>query len=205
MIAIVQRLARMLPAKAETLGKTSIETRRRDGSSVKREGYHAGLKDFQFLLSSFTRYSRLRAIAGLRNGDIFHSADIISRLSLIEDDELFATAGVSRRIKVVNEQANVQCPMVEMSTQSKLSCVSWNKYMKSHIASSDYEGIVTVWDVTTRQSVMEYEEHEKRAWSLDFSRTNPIMLVSGSDDCMVFGPFTYSSVYLGYVCFIYNG
>ncbi|KAJ0788363.1 putative transcription factor WD40-like family [Helianthus annuus] len=148
---------------------------------------------------------RLRAIAGLRNGDIFHSADIISRLSLIEDDELFATAGVSRRIKVVNEQANVQCPMVEMSTQSKLSCVSWNKYTKSHIASSDYEGIVTVWDVTTRQSVMEYEEHEKRAWSLDFSRTNPIMLVSGSDDCMVFDPFTYSSVYLGYVCFIYNG
>ncbi|KAL4562303.1 hypothetical protein LXL04_034503 [Taraxacum kok-saghyz] len=30
---------------------------------------------------------------------------------------------------------------------------------------------------------MEYEEHEKRAWSLDFSRTEPTMLVSGSDDC----------------------
>ena len=33
------------------------------------------------------------------------------------------------------------------------------------------------------QSVMEYEEHEKRAWSVDFSRTDPSMLVSGSDDC----------------------
>lgn len=32
---------------------------------------------------------------------------------------------------------------------------------------------------------MEYEEHEKRAWSLDFSRTEPTMLVSGSDDCKV--------------------
>lgn len=32
------------------------------------------------------------------------------------------------------------------------------------------------------QSVMEYEEHEKRAWSVDFSRTEPSMLVSGSDD-----------------------
>lgn len=35
------------------------------------------------------------------------------------------------------------------------------------------------------QSVMEYEEHEKRAWSVDFSRTEPSMLVSGSDDCKV--------------------
>jgi len=36
---------------------------------------------------------------------------------------------------------------------------------------------------------MEYEEHEKRAWSVDFSRTDPSMLVSGSDDCKVFGIF----------------
>lgn len=35
------------------------------------------------------------------------------------------------------------------------------------------------------QSLMEYEEHEKRAWSVDFSRTEPSMLVSGSDDCKV--------------------
>lgn len=104
------------------------------------------------------------------------------------DNELFATAGVSRRIKVfeftmvVNEMADVHCPVVEMSTRSKLSCLSWNKYIKPHIASSDYEGIVTVWDINTCQSVMEYEEHEKRAWSVDFSRTEPTQLVSGSDD-----------------------
>ncbi|KAE8785726.1 E3 ubiquitin-protein ligase COP1 [Hordeum vulgare] len=72
-----------------------------------------------------------------------------------------------------------------MATGSKLSCLSWNKYSKNVIASSDYEGIVAVWDVQTRQSVMEYEEHEKRAWSVDFSRTEPKMLVSGSDDCKV--------------------
>lgn len=35
------------------------------------------------------------------------------------------------------------------------------------------------------QSLMEYEEHEKRAWSVDYSRTEPKMLVSGSDDCKV--------------------
>lgn len=169
----------------------SQEQQQRDSRGLNRESYSAGLEDFQSVLSTFTRYSRLRVVAELRHGDFFHSANIVSSIEFDRDDELFATAGVSRRIKVfefssvVNEPANVQCPVVEMSTRSKLSCLSWNKYTKNHIASSDYEGIVTVWDVTTRQSVMEYEEHEKRAWSVDFSRTEPSMLVSGSDDCKV--------------------
>lgn len=41
------------------------------------------------------------------------------------------------------------------------------------------------------QSVMEYEEHEKRAWSVDFSCTDPSMLVSGSDDCKVIFSLTF--------------
>ena len=122
----------------------------------------------------------------------------------------------------MNEPADVPCPIAEMSTRSKLSCLSWNKYTKNHIASSDYEGIVTVWDVTTHQvvlvlnfafafslisfdlrfetisaqSVMEYEEHEKRAWSVDFSRTEPSMLVSGSDDCKVLVKYVDASILL---------
>ncbi|XP_010522372.1 PREDICTED: E3 ubiquitin-protein ligase COP1 [Tarenaya hassleriana] len=162
-----------------------------DKSVIHREGYSKGLAEFQSVLTTFTRYSRLRVIAEIRHGDIFHSANIVSSIEFDRDDELFATAGVSRCIKVfdfssvVNEPADVHCPVVEMSTRSKLSCLSWNKHEKNHIASSDYEGIVTVWDVTTRQSLMEYEEHEKRAWSVDFSRTEPSMLVSGSDDCKV--------------------
>ncbi|KAL0305972.1 UNVERIFIED_CONTAM: E3 ubiquitin-protein ligase COP1 [Sesamum radiatum] len=175
------------------------------GSHGYREGYPEGLEDFQSVLSTFTRYSRMRVVAELRHEDVFHSANIVSSLPVLylkksflycsiefdRDDELFATAGVSRRIKifefstVVNEPADVQCPIAEMSARSKLSCLSWNRYSKSQIASSDYEGIVTIWDVTTRQSVMEYEEHDKRAWSVDFSHTEPSMLVTGSDDCKV--------------------
>ncbi|KAG6557459.1 hypothetical protein Mapa_000732 [Marchantia paleacea] len=148
----------------------------------------SGLEDFQSVLTAFTRYSKLRVIAELRHGDLFHSSNIVSSIEFDRDDEFFATAGVSRRIKVfefasvVNELADVHCPVVEMTTRSKLSCLSWNKYIKSYIASSDYEGIVTVWDVNTSQSVMEYEEHEKRAWSVDFSKKEPTRLVSGSDD-----------------------
>ncbi|KAK3038903.1 hypothetical protein RJ639_027531 [Escallonia herrerae] len=177
--------------KRRQLADQVCNSEERDTNIVRREGYSAGLSDFQSVLTTFTRYSRLRVIAELRHGDLFHSANIVSSIEFDRDDELFATAGVSRRIKVfdfssvVNEPADMHCPVVEMSTRSKLSCLSWNKFTKNHIASSDYEGIVTVWDVTTRQSVMEYEEHEKRAWSVDFSRTEPSMLVSGSDDCKV--------------------
>lgn len=51
----------------------------------------------------------------------------------------------------MNEPTDAHCPVVEMTTRSKLSCLSWNKFAKNQIASSDYEGIVTVWDVTTRK------------------------------------------------------
>ncbi|KAL2931245.1 E3 ubiquitin-protein ligase COP1 [Bienertia sinuspersici] len=125
--------------------------------------YHAGLKDFQSVLTSCTRYS----------------------IEFDRDHELFATAGVSKRIKVVDEPEEIHCAVVDIPTRSKLSCLSWNKYTKHCIASSDYEGIVTVWDVATNQSVGEYEEHEKRTWSVDFSRTEPSLLVSGGDDCKV--------------------
>ncbi|GAB2298935.1 coatomer subunit alpha [Dionaea muscipula] len=162
-----------------------------DRNAANLVGYNPGLEDFQSVLTAFTRYSRMRVVAELRDGDLFHSANIISSIEFDRDDELFATAGVSKQIKVfdfnsvVNDPTNIHCPVVEMTTRSKLLCLSWNKYTKNHIASSDYEGIVTIWDVTTRQSVMECEEHEKRAWSVDFSRTEPSMLVSGSDDCKV--------------------
>lgn len=62
------------------------------------------------------------------------------------------------------------------------SCLSWNPYTKYHIASSDYEGVVCLWDVNTGQLVQRYTEHEKRAWSVDFSPVDPTMLASGSDD-----------------------
>ncbi len=70
-------------------------------------------------------------------------------------------------------------------TRSKLSCLSWNKYLKTYLASSDYEGVVHVWDIATGQNVAEYEAHEKRIWSVDFCHTDPMLLMSGSDDGMV--------------------
>ena len=55
---------------------------------------------------------------------------------------------LSFAFQVVNEPAEAHYPVVEMSTFSKLSCY---KFTKNQIDISDYEGIVTVCNVTIRQ------------------------------------------------------
>lgn len=65
----------------------------------------------------------------------------------------FVDHSIAIALKVVNESADMHYPVVEMTTRSKLSCLSWNNFAKNHIASSDYEGIVMVWDVNTRHGV----------------------------------------------------
>lgn len=42
-----------------------------------------------------------------------------------------------------------------------------------------------MWDARTCQAIAYYSEHQKRAWSVDFSRVDPAKFASGSDDCSV--------------------
>ena len=60
--------------------------------------------------------------------------------------------------------------------------MSYNAFVTSRVASSDYEGVVTVWDAETKTAVCEFEEHDKRAWTVDFCRADAKLLASGSDD-----------------------
>lgn len=39
-----------------------------------------------------------------------------------------------------------------------------------------------LWDASTGQEFSQYNEHEKRAWSVDFSPVCPTKFASGSDD-----------------------
>ena len=50
------------------------------------------------------------------------------------------------------------------------------------MASSDYEGIITLWDAFSGEKTAIFQEHEKRCWSVDFNSIDPKLLVSGSDD-----------------------
>ena len=44
---------------------------------------------------------------------------------------------------------------------------------------------IQMWDAGTGQGFSQYMEHQKRAWSVDFSQSDPTKFASGSDDCSV--------------------
>ncbi|KAJ0104546.1 hypothetical protein Patl1_17568 [Pistacia atlantica] len=142
-------------------------------------------------LCKYARYSKFEVRGVLRTGDFNNSANVICSLSFDRDEDHFAAAGISKKIKIFefnslfNDSVDIHYPAVEMSNRSKLSCICWNNYIKNFLASADYDGVVKIWDASTGQTVSHYIEHEKRAWSVDFSRVHPTKLASGSDDYSV--------------------
>lgn len=139
-------------------------------------------------LCKYLAFSKLKVKADLKQGDLLNSSNLVCSLSFDRDGEFFATAGVNKKIKVfeydtiLNEDRDIHYPVVEMASRSKLSSICWNGYIKSQIASSNFDGVVQVWDVTRSQVFTEMREHEKRVWSVDFSLADPTLLASGSDD-----------------------
>ncbi|KAJ6703487.1 PROTEIN SPA1-RELATED 2 [Salix viminalis] len=142
-------------------------------------------------LYKYARYSKFEVRGLLRAGDLGNSANVICSLSFDRDADYFAAGGVSKKIKIFdfnllfNDSVDIHYPVIEMSNESKLSCICWNSYINNYLASTGYDGVVKLWDVSTGQGVFQYNEHEKRAWSVDFSQLCPTKLASGSDDCFV--------------------
>lgn len=142
-------------------------------------------------LCKYLSFSKFRVKADLKQGNLLNSSNLVCSLSFDRDGEHFATAGVNKKIKVFEcntilmEDRDIHYPVVEMACRSKLSSICWNTYIKSQLASSNFEGVVQVWDVTRSQVLLEMREHDKRVWSIDFSSADPTMLASGSDDCSV--------------------
>lgn len=101
-------------------------------------------------LCKYARYSKFELRGILRSGDFNNSANVICSLSFDRDEEYFAAAGVSKKIKIfafnplINDSVDIHYPAVEMSNKSKLSCVCWNSYIKNYLASTDYDGAVKV-------------------------------------------------------------
>ncbi|KAL2331426.1 hypothetical protein Fmac_019007 [Flemingia macrophylla] len=153
-----------------------------------REGASAWINPFLEGLCKYLSFSKLKVKADLKQGDLLHSSNLVCSLSFDRDGEFFATAGVNKKIKVfecqaiINEDRDIHYPVVEMGSRSKLSSICWNTYIKSQIASSNFEGVVQLWDVTRSQVLSEMREHERRVWSIDYSSADPTMLASGSDD-----------------------
>ncbi|KAI3787571.1 hypothetical protein L1987_42138 [Smallanthus sonchifolius] len=142
-------------------------------------------------LCKYARYSKFEVRGIVRNGDFSSTGNVICSLGFDRDEDYFATAGVSKKIKVydfhalLNDSVDIHYPAAEMSNKSRLSSICWNSYIRNYLASADYDGVVKIWDAGTGGAVSHHIEHERRAWSVDFSRVDPIKLASGSDDCSV--------------------
>jgi len=115
-----------------------------------REGKSPWTNPFLEGLCKYLSFSRLKVKADLKQGDLLHSSNLVCSLSFDRDAEFFATAGVNKKIKVfeydttVNEDLDIHYPVVEMVSRSTLSSTCWNTYIKSQIASSNFEGVVQV-------------------------------------------------------------
>lgn len=139
-------------------------------------------------LCKYLSFTELRVKADLKQGDLLNSSNLVCSVNFDRDGEFFATAGVNKKIKVfecdaiLNGDRDIHYPVVEMSSRSKLSSVCWNSYIKSQIASSNFEGVVQIWDAARGRVFMELREHERRVWSIDYSSADPTILASGSDD-----------------------
>lgn len=151
------------------------------------------LENFRENLIKFSKYSTLRTLSTLNySNDSVLPSTIVSSIEFDKDNEFFAIAGVTKRIKIFDYYAcvrdavvDIKHPINEMICSSKISCVAWNNYFKELLAASDYEGIVTVYDVETRTRKRTFQEHDKRCWSVDFNEIDTKLLASGSDDARV--------------------
>ncbi|XP_031483617.1 protein SPA1-RELATED 4-like isoform X2 [Nymphaea colorata] len=139
-------------------------------------------------LCKYLSYSKLKVRGDLKQRDLLNASNLVCCLGFDRDKEFFATAGVNRKIKVfecnmiLNGNLDIHYPVIEMTSSSKLSSICWNSYIKNQIASSDFEGVVQVWDATRGEAFVDLREHERRVWSVDFSQADPTRLASGSDD-----------------------
>lgn len=144
----------VIPSPNSTTGITSTipSTANTGGIDDCTAGTHlitgtSGLDTFRENLVKFSRYNSLRQLATLTySSDLFNNSTIVSSIEFDKDNEFFAIAGVTKRIKVfdygavIHDTVDIHYPTVEMVSSSKISCISWNSYHKGTLASSDYEG-----------------------------------------------------------------
>lgn len=172
----------------ENVEKEYFERRRVNGVE--------GVREVTDMLVEATSFSAIRRRGGIQHIDILRTNhSLISSIEFNAPATLFATAGVTRRIKVFEFDAILQnggkdvegdirhhYPVLEIPTVSKLSCLSWSHQRHSVLAASTYNGDILIQDTETNTLLDTLREHSKRTWYVDSSALMPNMLLSGSDD-----------------------
>ena len=166
-------------------GSDAVDTYAENLNKKRREQYVDRVAN---TLLSISKHNKLKLEVEIPSGDMLQKSAIISSIGFNKKQEYFATAGVSKRIKiydiqnVLEDRFRIPCPVLELTWRTKLSDLVWNSHHSAQLATSDYDGMISVWDIDSGENIQEYDEHEKRAWSVDFCKTDASLLASGSDD-----------------------
>lgn len=157
----------------------------------RRAGGVDALSNITETLVQATSFSSARRHRSIHHIDIMHNNHkLISSIEFNAPASLFATAGVTKRIKIYDFNSLLAptapvadpYPILEITVPSKLSCLSWNVDRVSMLAASTYKGDIIIHDTGTNTQLHALCEHTARAWHVDFSTQEPNLLVSGSDD-----------------------
>lgn len=153
------------------------------------------LDEFTKTISSYTKLYKIKEIASFTDSDTLSTGSkIISSIESNRNGDLFATAGVLKKINIYSfnnildsENLNISrnYPIVQIESVAKISCLSWNPFYENKLCSADYDGNLNLHDTLIGKLVNSWTEHEKRCWSVDTSILDPQQMISGSDDCKV--------------------
>lgn len=88
------------PAPAPAAAKPPASSAGAASTSTAAGGLPEHLLRFSDDLSSFCQYRQLSVLASLRYGDALSTSNMVTCAAFDRDDEFFATAGVSKRIKI---------------------------------------------------------------------------------------------------------
>eukprot|EP01025_Chloroclados_australasicus_P021758 TRINITY_DN22751_c2_g1_i1.p1 TRINITY_DN22751_c2_g1~~TRINITY_DN22751_c2_g1_i1.p1 ORF type:complete len:832 (-),score=44.30 TRINITY_DN22751_c2_g1_i1:691-3186(-) len=150
-----------------------------------------GIAEFTQDLYNFSQYGSMRVRAETRKLDISRPDCLPCGIGFDCCDEYFAVASTDKTVKIYNYEAfdndSIQqhYPMDEIESRSKVSCVCWSPYLQTHMALSDHDGVISLWDVLRHQVIQLFEQHTKRVWQVDFCSSQPTMLASASNDGIV--------------------
>ena len=171
-------------------------------AGLRRAGLPGHLCSFAEDLGKFSKYGSLTTHASLvqSGSGSASSSQMISSMSFGCGDEMFATAGTAtRKIKLYQVQpllrrgsaealssrrlsSAAHYPLLEMETESKLSSICWNQYLRNYLVSAEYSGAVGLWDTAKGELITSFSEHAKRTWAVDCSPLDPKRMLSAGDD-----------------------
>lgn len=119
----------------------------------------------------------------------YPNSDIVCGLEFEKNGCLFATAGVSKQVRVyslakmLEEQEHQNEPIRMHRLASKLSSLSWNPAKSGVVSVGDYDGVVTEIDLETGHIVNESDGHSgRRVWSVSHSVLKHGTMASASED-----------------------